>query len=265
LFRYSAKNSGAPIAYASFEAMHTRIELLFVHGDDRGAEFVASGVEKMVRDVEKLFSRHISESPVARLNTASGSVEVGEELYFALELCETIRKSTAGYFDVAAMSPFRDRPAYKCNPSEHSVVRCDPEVMLDFGGFAKGYALEKARQMLYDADVTSALLNFGNSSVAAIGSHPFGKCWNVTPERNPEMVVSLRDSALSISGNGKKGKCHIVDPVSGASAVRNFDLGVTGKSALLCEMLSTALFAAPESEFDDILASFSGYEAVKIV
>jgi len=244
--------------------MHTRMELLFVHRDGKEAESIAAGVEKMVKGEEMVFSRHVRVSPAAKLNIASGNIEVGEELYFALELCEKMRLATEGYFDVAALSPFRGRPAYKCTPADHSARRSDSNVVLDFGGFAKGYALEKARQMICGAGVASALLNFGNSSVAAVGSHPFGDCWNITPERNPEMVVHLRDSSLSISGNGVLGKSHIVNPVDGVAVVRDFDIGVTGKSALLCEMLSTALFAAPESEFENILASFQGYEVVKI-
>jgi len=245
--------------------MHTRIELLFVHRSEKEAGDIAAGVEKMVREEEQIFSRHLPGSPVAELNMAEGNMAVGEELYFALELCEVMRKGTAGYFDVAALSPFRGRPAYQCTPSDHSVARKDDGVILDFGGFAKGYALEKARQMLCGAGVMSALLNFGNSSVASVGSHPFGECWNVSPQRRPEMVIPLSDSALSISGNGKTGRSHIIDPVSGKTVTRDFDLGVTGKSALLCEILSTALFAAPESEYEKILASFSGYEVTKIV
>lgn len=244
--------------------MHTLIEILFVHHGRQEAESIAEGMKNMVREEEKVFSRHLSESPVAGLNMTTGPVKVGETLYFALELCEAMRKGTVGYFDIAALSSFRGRPAYKCIPSDHSVVRNAPEVMLDFGGYAKGYALEKAVQMLRDAGVTSALLNFGNSSVAALGTHPLGENWNVSPQRNPEMVIRLRDSALSISGNGYSGKSHIVNPADGKTAVKNYDLGVTGKSALLCEILSTALYAAPESECEKILASFGGYEAVKI-
>ncbi len=244
--------------------MHTLMEILFVHHDRQEAEAIAAGVEQVIREEEKLFSRHLPESPVTGLNMAEGSMKVGETLYFALELCETMRKETKGYFDIAALSSFGERPAYRCIPSDHSVTRSAPEVMLDFGGYAKGYALEKARQMLRDAAVSSALLNFGNSSVAALGTHPFGEHWKVSPQRNPEMVIRLRDSALSISGNGLSGKSHIVNPLDGKSAVKNYDLGVTGKSALICEILSTALYAAPESEYENILASFSGYEAVKV-
>ncbi|MBQ0006187.1 MAG: FAD:protein FMN transferase [Alistipes sp.] len=244
--------------------MHTLIEILFVHHDRQKAEAIAGGVEQMIREEEEVFSRHLPESPVAGLNMAVGSMKVGETLYFALELCEAMRKETKGYFDIAALSSFGERPAYKCIPSNHSVVRNSPEVMLDFGGYAKGYALEKARQMLSEAAENSALLNFGNSSVAAVGTHPFGEHWCISPQRNPEMVIHLRDSALSISGNGLSGKSHIVNPIDGKTAVKNYDLGVTGKSALLCEILSTALYAAPESEYEKILASFSGYEAVKV-
>jgi len=244
--------------------MHTRMELLFVHKDEKEASRLASSVEEMVNGQERIFSRHLSESPVSLLNRSEGSVEVGEELYFALELCERVRLATGGFFDIAALSGICERPAYITIPETHSVIRTPGNAVLDFGGYAKGFALEKAIKMLREAGVAGALLNFGNSSVGAVGTHPFGENWIVSPGRSPETVFPLRDSALSISGNGSSGRGHIINPRDGKVAEKDYDIAVTGKSAFLCEVLSTALFAAPENEMQIIISRFGGYEMKRI-
>ena len=60
-------------------------------------------------------------------------------------------------------------------------VRFDgEETSLDFGGFAKGYALKKIGVLLREAGVGSAFVDFGNSSILGIGRHPYGPCWRVS-------------------------------------------------------------------------------------
>jgi predicted dehydrogenase len=92
------------------------------------------------------------------------------------------RKNTDGYFDIAAFSPGGTVPAYRLDPAARSVTLTGADIVLDAGGFGKGYALDRVRKLLADAGVANALVNFGDSSVAAVGSHPFGDCWQVSSE-----------------------------------------------------------------------------------
>jgi len=232
--------------------------------DRDGAERICTAAESEVRGVESLLNRHIDTSPLSSLNRSEGNVNVPDDLYFVLELCERMRGATCGYFDIAAVSGSQVRPAYRCTPADHSVARTSGDVWFDMGGFAKGYALEKVRTLLHRSGVRRALLNSGDSSVAAIGAHPFGECWKVSPYRRMEIAFDLKDSALSISGNGASGAGHIVDPGTGSVVSGRRDIAVTGTSALICEILSTALFAAPQRKRDAIMADFEGYTFLEI-
>lgn len=262
MFKYSEKNEEFPVACCSFGAMHTVIELLFILRGRDVAERIAREAEAVVADVENNLSRHIPSSPLSVLNAAPGDTAVPDELYFVLELCERMREGTSGYFDIAALSGCIIRPAYRCTPASHTVRRTSGEVIVDMGGFAKGYALEKVRKMMDGYGVERALLNFGDSSVAAVGAHPYGECWRVSPYRRKELSFDLKDSALSISGCGADG--HIVDPVGGGKVTGRRDVAVTGRSALLCEVLSTALVAAPEGMRGHVMKNFEGYKYTEI-
>lgn len=100
-------------------------------------------------------------------------------------------------------------------------------VMLDLGGYAKGYALDCAARLLRQAGVRAALVNVGGN-ILAIGQ-PGGRPWRVGIQdpRGAGMVaaVDLRDNeAIGTSGDYqrffmKDGKRHghIIDPRSGAS------------------------------------------------
>jgi len=244
--------------------MHTRNEFLFIYPDRDEAGRLCAAAESEVREVENMLSRHIPSSPLSLLNNSEGRVPVPDDLYFVLELCERMRSATFGYFDIAALSGADIRPAYRCTPADHSVERTSPEVWFDMGGFAKGYALEKVRKLLSDSGVQRALLNCGDSSVAAIGAHPFGECWKVSPSKRMDLAFNLMDSALSISGNGDCPSGHIINPVDGRVVQGKRDVAVSGTSALICEILSTALFAAPQSQRGAITTDFEGYTFIEI-
>jgi len=100
-------------------------------------------------------------------------------------------------------------------------------VMLDLGGYAKGYALDRAAQILRGAGVKAALINVGGNMLA-IG-RPGDRPWMVgirDPRGEGAMAaVELHDNeAIGTSGdyqryymqNGKR-RSHIIDPRSGES------------------------------------------------
>lgn len=256
-FVFSAKNPEAPLAYFETRAMHSRLELLLIIPDESEARRICFKAEETVLGLEKCFDRHNSTGSVAALNSQLEAEGLDEDLFFALELCEKFRSLTFGYFDIAAVGRNRERPAYSLDPVRRKAA-LKKGVMLDFGGFAKGYALEVIRKNLEKEGVSNALLNFGNSSVVGMGKHPFGDCWKVRAEEGGR-TFRLGDSAISVSGLSPSGNRHIIDPVTGAMAEGGGNISVEGRSALVCEVLSTALFAAPKSLEAGILESFEGY------
>ncbi|MBE0475591.1 MAG: FAD:protein FMN transferase [Coriobacteriia bacterium] len=129
---------------------------------------------------------------------------------------------------------------------------------LDFGGAAKGVALDRAAKRLRDGGVAAALLSSGSSTVA-YGGKPDGEPWRVGLEdpREPETVVATvhADGGLVLSTSGdyqryfERGDAryhHILDPSTGRPARGLQSLTVLGGelTALESDILSTALFVA---------------------
>ena len=273
---YSRKNPDYPIVYATFGAMHTRVELLAVGlGEEHGRELMTAA-EREVRRLERLFNRFDSRSPLAVVNmTAIGkSVKVDDELFMALELCEVFRRATAGYFDVTAADDGVETGCdgsggYALDGKEHSVRILREGARIDLGGFAKGYAAESVRRIFELAEVLQAVINFGNSSIVAMGHHPYGEWWPIGIEHRKvksavAREVKLKDGAMSVSGRAESGDYHIIDPMTGNRAVGEELIVVEGRSALVAEMLSTALYAAPRNRRAAIMAQYEGYVASEI-
>lgn len=106
-----------------------------------------------------------------------------------------------------------------------NVYSINPQVKLDFGGYAKGYALDKAGAYLRQQGVKNALINIGGN-ILAIGSNG-DQPWRVGIQhpRQPGAIATLALDdgwAIGTSGDyqryfmlGDKRYCHIIDPRSG--------------------------------------------------
>ncbi len=104
----------------------------------------------------------------------------------------------------------------------------NPAVKIDLGGYAKGYALDRAAALLKQQGIKNALINIGGN-VLALGQHG-SRAWRVGIQHprkpGPLATLELRDGeAIGTSGdyqryfelNGKR-YCHLIDPRSGYPA-----------------------------------------------
>ncbi len=130
-------------------------------------------------------------------------------------------------------------------------------VQLDLGGYAKGYALDRAADILKQQGMNNALINIGGN-VLALGSH--GKRpWRVGIQhpRKPGALATLElqdGEAVGTSGDyqryfelGGKRYCHVIDPrtgqpVQGVQAVTILTHG--SRAGLLSDGASKPLFIA---------------------
>ena len=106
-------------------------------------------------------------------------------------------------------------------------------------------------------------LYLGMHVVSAVGSHPFGDCWQVTAKAGGG-TFRLKETSLSLSGLRPDGRAHIVDPRSRRTVSDSVVVAVEGRSAFVCEILSTALYAAPAGARQGIAAEFEGYRHTEI-
>jgi thiamine biosynthesis lipoprotein len=108
---------------------------------------------------------------------------------------------------------------------ENSAYSSNPNVKLDLGGYAKGYALDMAADYLRNQQVKNALINIGGN-IIALGQHG-EKPWRVGIQhpRKPAAIATLELAdgwAIGTSGDYQRyfmldGKryCHVIDPRSG--------------------------------------------------
>lgn len=109
--------------------------------------------------------------------------------------------------------------------SNNTAYSTNPNVKLDLGGYAKGYALDMAADYLRQQQVKNALVNIGGN-IIALGQHG-DKPWRVGIQhpRKPAAIATLDLAdgwAIGTSGDYQRyfmldGKryCHIIDPRSG--------------------------------------------------
>jgi thiamine biosynthesis lipoprotein len=240
--------------------MGTRFELLL-----RGSDAIAlrsageAAIEEIVR-WHNLLSAFDRASVVSRLNreAAEHAVAVPPEVASLLRWCREVSEATAGAFnpavgDLMRRAGFRGEPRAtgETVPPFHATVQLEgnrvrfvAKVALDFGAVGKGWALDRATELLREVGVSCALLHGGTSSIASIGG-PWGIDVGGTP-------VVLSDESLGFSASSGRTVTdgsgavhgHILDPRTGGSAGARC-AAVVGPGAAVCDAWSTALAVDP--------------------
>ena len=255
-------------------AMDTVMTLTY-HGQDResGREALEEGVAA-VYELEDLLSATAPDSEISALNEAGQahlSPDTAQLLSAALALCAL----TGGALDITAYPAVE---AWGFTTGEYRVpnqaeleelgdhidytrVSLDQEsaslpdgMKLDLGAVAKGYTADRLAKLAQERDITSALLDLGQSTILALGAKPDGSPWRIgiqDPQGESYLgVLELEGQAMGTSGGYQRyferdgvRYWHIIDPATAAPA-RSGLLSVTvvSPSGLACDGLSTALF-----------------------
>ena len=155
-----------------------------------------------------------------------------------------------------------------------TVWLADPQMKLDVGAFAKGYAVEMVARMIEEKGKTSYTLNVGGN-IRTIGVKGNGDKWKTGIE-NPNdtseniEIVELEDQAIVTSGSYQryyyvdgKNYHHIIDPDTLMPAEKGFlSVSVICKDSGMGDGLSTALFCMSLEEGQALVNSIDGVEAM---
>ena len=255
----------ASILYAWFVCMHTRIDVVLSNKKEEEGKQIAEDIYKRLCQLEKGGNCYDSLSELSTLNNSKCGIPtvVGRDLYSMLEMCIGYNKKTNGYFDISIDSHNYSiyTIKYVYLSEEDSTVTFNREgVKLNLSGFIKGYGLDEVKKILQEKGIDNALINIGNSSVLAMGDHPFGKGWKVgidfpvTSDKKKEII--LENKCLTTSGNHSAQRKHIRSPYTGEFIEGLKGISVITDSAAEGEALSTALFAAHTEDREKILRHF---------
>jgi thiamine biosynthesis lipoprotein len=238
----------AGLRHDEFSAMGTTISLLLPESQ---AEQGSQSVRALFEEWEQTLSRFLPESELSQLNQHPGTpVLVSELLYQVLATALTAAQATQGIYDPALLDqliqmgydrtfddlskvPLRDfdpmipgEPGgrwrgIKVNPIHRSVT-LPVWIKLDFGGIAKGMAVDAALKQLQVSGVKTALVNAGGD-LAVLGLPPAAQQWQIAvPGREQFWTIPLCRGAVATSGiarrhwrQGATFRHHLLDPRTG--------------------------------------------------
>ncbi|MBE9511339.1 MAG: FAD:protein FMN transferase [Bacteroidetes bacterium] len=268
-----------------FAGMGTRLDLVLPDTDTANGDTVFMQIKAEVDRLEKKLSCFLPDSELTYINqhAAKNPVKVDQEWITILEACNKYYKSTYSCFDVTLQQNF-GKNHNKLSGADNIVIDkndatihfSDPGIKIDLGGFGKGYALDYVNEILRFHDVKNALVSFGESSILALGKHPYGNHWNIgvqhlfRPGENV-FVFNLENINMSTSGmlarNGKLRyrKTALINPVNGQPVEKVRTISVKSAKAIDAEILSTALYVSPQNRKKKILSNFPESEAIEAI
>jgi FAD:protein FMN transferase len=256
----------------TFPSMGTSVTVLTPEWD---AEAARDAVQALFAEWEAALSRFRPESELSRLNACAGQwVTVSPLLFEVIETALEAARATHGVFDPTLLRQlvslgydrtFHALPQVAPPLSERitpggdwRAIGLDHETRriflpagaaLDFGGIAKGMAVDAALDRLQRMGVLCGCVNAGGD-LAAFGQPPDGEAWPIGVQGvRKTHVIALRHGALATSGianrqwrQGAIIRRHILDPRTGLPAETG--LWSVTVAAPLCAQAEAAAKAA---------------------
>jgi len=240
---------------------------LYASDESLGDRAAQAAIAEVLR-IEAKYSRYRPDSVVSRINAATAPVEVDDETRGLLQFAQACWRESGGLFDItsgvlrqvwrfdsgrvppdeeiAAVLPFIGWGRVSTTGDVH----LDTGMEIDFGGFGKEYAVDRATACLADAGVKSGMVNLAGD-LTILGPQPDGSPWRVGiqhPRKRGALVAQLPifSGAVATSGDYERyievdgvRHCHVLDPRTGKSARGFQSVTVHASSCLVAGSAAT--------------------------
>jgi thiamine biosynthesis lipoprotein len=233
--------------------MGNQFEITVVSSSEDLADYYIGQAVTEISRIEQLLTTFNDQSQTAAINKYAGvkPVKVDREVFDLIARSKRISALTQGAFDLSygsvdkafwnfdnTMDRLPDREAARnavrlinyrnivLDREDQTVFLKEKGMRIGFGGIGKGYAAERAKDVLRNMGVKSGIVN-ASGDLAAWGQQPNGKEWTVgvaNPDHRdqPFSYLNISDLAIATSGNYEKyvtidGKrySHTIDPRTG--------------------------------------------------
>src|SRR5438874_4103276 len=200
-------------------AMATRFEIVLCGENEVSLRAAAEEALDEIERLDAQLSLYNPTSEISHINARAshGPVRVEPRLFRLLQHAQRLSRETEGAFDItvaplmrcwgfmrgagklpspAEVAEAREKAGMhllELDESDYTIRLARAGVMLDLGSIGKGYALERATELLREAGVTSGLLHGGTSTVYALGAPPASNAWKVAVPKPEfaEQTISL--------------------------------------------------------------------------
>jgi FAD:protein FMN transferase len=195
--------------------------------DDRDHTIALDDAFGELRNADAVFSPFRPDSELSRLNRGELTPEtVGDDFRTVLETAERFSTVSGGTFTLR-----------------------DASGDWDLNGIVKGWAAQRAAELLVSRGLGDFCLNAGGD-VVAVGHPESGRPWMVgvrSPESAETMlaVFALSDRSIATSGAYERGN-HIVDGRTGREASGLSSVSVIAADLTTADVLATIVFAMGE-------------------
>ncbi|MBQ7573988.1 MAG: FAD:protein FMN transferase [Clostridia bacterium] len=274
-----------------FYAMDTPM-ILTAYGNT--ASIAIKEIKSEILELDKKFNRKSEDSELYKFNI-NGRVKVSDDLIDIVSKSKEISDATDGAFDITVSSIMDLWGFYDQNytvPDDKDIqeklkkvgykhITIDGDLltaitMLDLGGIAKGYASDKAMEILQKTGVSSAILSLGGN-ILAYGKRSDGSNWSVgieDPIQTDKVIATLDISDKFVVTSGTYQRFftengvlyhHIIDPKTGYPADNNLtSVSVISDSGTVADGLSTGLFVMGLDKAREFLKAHPQIDAVFI-
>ncbi len=276
--------------------MGTLVEIKAFGADEALLHRAVSDAFSEMGRLEELFSSHRAESEISLLSAATTTVSVSQETAELLLLGQQIAVQSSGAFDLslgalkklwaietdAPQVPTAEQLAAALRGVGPQAMQLDglqvkksiPELQIDLGGIAKGYAVDRALEVLRRAGIASATVNAGGD-IALLGDKQ-GRPWRIGiqhPRKAGELLTRLdvTDRAVVSSGDYERfferdgiRYHHIFDPRTGQPARLCQSVTVVAATAASADALATAAFVLGPQAGLKLLEQLPGVEGLLV-
>lgn len=263
----------------TLKLMGSRFDITVVANDSvQGHLYINEAIEEVSR-IERLISSWDPKSQTSEVNRNAGvkAVKVDKELFDLIERSIAISKLTDGAFDITyasmdkiwkydgSMTQMPQEEAIKASVNKigyHNIIlNKDASTVflrlegmkIGFGAIGKGYAADKAKELLIAKGVPSGIIN-ASGDMNTWGLQPNGEQWKVAitnpMDKNKAYgLLPISDGAVVTSGDYEKfvefnnvRYSHIIDPRTGYPATGIISVTVFAPKAELADALATSVF-----------------------
>jgi thiamine biosynthesis lipoprotein len=238
--------------------MGTLVRIQVYAADEAQAKAAFRAGFGRIAELDALLSDYRPDSEVNRL-----PARIGPDLFRVLEAAQALAAETGGAFDVTVgrvtrlwrearrlgrppdAAALRDALAHtgyrklRLDPATRGIALDDPEIRLDLGGIAKGYAAGEALAAISAAGVRSALVAI-SGDLAFSDAPPGQRGWRIDAGGR---VLELANAAVSTSGAAEQHLgpySHIVDPRTGMGLTDPIAVTVVARRGIDADAIATA-------------------------